>query len=61
MDAPRVRFELSATSEEDERLVAELYKVARVVSHESAGTIVSIEAEIPRRWLGRFVLDRVPA
>jgi len=61
MDAPRVRLELSATSKEDERLVAELYKVARVVSHESSGAAVSIEAEIPRRWLSRFVRDRVPA
>jgi GTP-binding protein HflX len=61
MDAPRVRLHFSASNVADERLVAELYRVARVVSHEASGADVSIEAEIPRRWLSRFVRDRVPA
>ncbi len=61
MDRARIRLQLSSTSREDEQLVADLYRVARVVSHESSGTSVSIEAEIPRRWLGRFIRDRVSA
>jgi GTP-binding protein HflX len=61
MDAPRVTLRLSASSADDERLLAELYRVARVVRHEAEGGHVSVEAEIPRRWLSRFVRDRVPA
>lgn len=61
MDRARIRLQLSSTSREDEQLVADLYRVARVVSHESSGTSVSIEADVPRRWLGRFVRDRVSA
>jgi GTP-binding protein HflX len=61
MDAARVTLRLSSTSAADERLVAELYRVATVVSHEATGGRVSIQADIPRRWLRRFVRDRVPA
>ncbi len=61
MDAPRVTLRFSTGSASDKRLLAELYRVARVVSHEASGSSVAIEAEIPRRWLSRFVRDRVPA
>jgi GTP-binding protein HflX len=61
MDAARVTLRLSSTNAADERLVAELYRVATVVSHEATGGRVSIQADIPRRWLRRFVRDRVPA
>jgi len=61
MDAPRVTLRFSPGREEDQRLIAELYRVARVVRHDATGSDVSIEAEIPRRWLKRFLTDRVPA
>ncbi len=61
MDAPRVTLHFSPGREEDERLISELYRVARVVRHDATGSDVSIEAEIPRRWLKRFLTDRVPA
>jgi len=56
-----VRFELDGRRVEDRRLVAELYRVGRVVSHRTEDDRMSIEAELPRRLVGRFTRSRVPA
>jgi GTP-binding protein HflX len=61
MDAERIRLVLDGRREADRRLVTELYRHARVVSHEAAGHRVAIEADVPRRWIDRFARVRVPA
>jgi GTP-binding protein HflX len=61
MDAERVRLEFATGRDVDRRLMAELYRVARVVRHEAADGRESIEADIPRRWLRRFARAQVPA
>jgi GTPase len=61
MDAERVRLELDPTHEADRRLMADLYRHARVVSHTTADHLVSIEADVPRRLLGRYLRAKVPA
>jgi GTP-binding protein HflX len=54
MDAERIRLQLDGTREADRRLVADLYRHGRVVSHVTSGSHVAIEADVPRRLLGRF-------
>jgi GTP-binding protein HflX len=60
MDAERVRFDLNTALEADRRLLGELYRHARVVSHTGVDDRVAIEADVPRRLLGRL-RHRVPA
>ncbi|MEO8071407.1 MAG: GTPase HflX [Acidobacteriota bacterium] len=59
MDAERVSLKFSATREQDLKLVAELYRHAKVISHETDGDRVSIDADVPRRLLTRFRRARV--
>jgi GTP-binding protein HflX len=54
MDVEPLDLELDSTREADRRLVAELYRHARVTRHETAGTRLAISAEVPRRLAGRF-------
>jgi len=61
MDAERVRLEFDDRREGDRKLVAELYRHARVVSHVTSDDRISIEADIPRRLLSRFTRAKVPA
>jgi GTP-binding protein HflX len=61
MDAERVHLELDSGRDADRRLVADLYRHARVLSHVATGTRVAIEADVPRRLVGRFAHVRVPA
>jgi GTP-binding protein HflX len=61
MDAERVRFEFDDSEERDRKLVAELYRHARVVSHVTRADRISIEADVPRRILPRFTRAKVPA
>ena len=61
MDAERAQFTLDDGRDDDRRLIADLYRHARVVSHTTADGRVSIEADVPRRWLNRFTRARVPA
>jgi GTP-binding protein HflX len=61
MDVERVRLELDADREVDRRLVAELYRHARVISQADENGRVRIEADIPRRLVDRFDRVRVPA
>jgi GTP-binding protein HflX len=59
MEGERVRYSLDP--DRDRRLVADLYRHARVVSHVAVGARVLIEADVPRRLRGRLRADRVPA
>jgi GTP-binding protein HflX len=61
MDVERIRLEFDASRDMDKRLVADLYRHARVISHVTIADHVSIEADVPRRLLDRFVRARVPA
>lgn len=61
LDSERLRFVLDGKSDADRRLMADLYRHARVVSHVAAGDRVSIEADVPRRLRGRFARAKVPA
>lgn len=54
MNAERVSMSFDSTREADRRLIAELYRHARVVSHHAEGGRVSIEADVPRRLLPRL-------
>jgi GTP-binding protein HflX len=56
MDAAHVTLEFDRASETDRLLMADLYRHGRVVNEtDGAADHVSIEAEIPRRLLDRFV------
>jgi hypothetical protein len=61
MDATRVTLSLDSSDAADRKLLAELYRHARVVSQTSSEARVSVEAEIPKRLLGRFARVTVPA
>jgi GTPase len=61
MDVERLRLDLDAGREGDRRLVAELYRHARVISHAGENGRVRIEADVPRRLVDRFHRVRVPA
>ncbi len=61
MDAERIHLEFDHGREADRRLLADLYRHARVVSHQASGPRVSVEADVPRRLLDRFVRVQVPA
>jgi GTP-binding protein HflX len=61
MDAERVRLQFDDRRESDRKLVAELYRHARVLSHVTDDARVSIEADVPRRLLARYAGAKVPA
>ncbi len=61
MDAERLHFDLDQGRESDRRLMADLYRHAKVVSHEHRGERVEIAADVPRRLMGRFRRAQVPA
>ena len=54
MDAERLKLQLDHRRESDRRLVAELYRHGRVVSHAATEHGVTIEADVPRRLVSRF-------
>ena len=61
MDSSRVSLEFDDEREADRRLIADLYRHARVVSHVNDAHRVSIEADVPKRLLARFARAKVPA
>jgi GTP-binding protein HflX len=61
LDRQRVRFAFDDRRERDRRMLADLYRHARVISHEGVRDRISVEADVPRRLLGRFAARKVPA
>ena len=63
MDAQRMRLRLDRSVEADRKLLANLYRHARVVSIDEGAHAeqLSIEADVPRRLISRFRRARVPA
>ncbi|MDQ3070327.1 MAG: GTPase HflX, partial [Acidobacteriota bacterium] len=54
VDTARVRLEFDARNEEDRRRVADLYRHARVYTHEVTDERIAIDADVPRRLLKRY-------
>jgi GTP-binding protein HflX len=55
MDAERMAWRLDERRDDDRRLLADLYRHARVISHVRSGdTAIDVAADVPRRWIGRF-------
>ena len=54
MDAQRMEWRLDERRDDDRRLLADLYRHARVVSHVRAGDTSDVAADVPKRWVGRF-------
>jgi GTP-binding protein HflX len=54
LDTRRVRFDFDNRDEGDRQRIARVYRHARVLSHVAVDHHVSIEADVPRRLLGRF-------
>jgi len=62
MDAERVTLRLMGSREKDRRVLADLYRFAKVISHVTDGDDrVTVEADVPRRMLPRFQRARMPA
>ena len=61
MDNERVTLELSNARERDRRVIADLYRFAKVISHVADDDRIVLEADVPRRLLPRFQRGRVPA
>jgi len=62
MDAERVTLRLIGSREKDRRVLADLYRFAKVISHVTDDDDrVIVEADVPRRMLPRFQRARVPA
>jgi GTP-binding protein HflX len=61
LDVERLHLEFDAGREADRRLVADLYRHARIVSHVGENGRVQIEADVPRRLVDRFGRARVSA
>lgn len=61
MDAERVTLELDGSRDRDRRVLAELYRFAKVISHVTDANRVVVEADVPRRLLPKFQRARVPA
>jgi GTP-binding protein HflX len=49
MDVRRVTLKFDPTKEADRKLVARLYRDARVIQHVETGDLISLEADVPRR------------
>jgi GTP-binding protein HflX len=54
LDTQRVQLEFDAASEADRERIAHLYRVGRILRHESSNEHILIEVEVPRRVLERF-------
>jgi GTP-binding protein HflX len=55
MDAERMAWRLDERRDDDRRLIADLYRHAKVVSHVRSGEgATELAADVPRRWVGRF-------
>jgi GTP-binding protein HflX len=62
MDAERVTLRLIGSREKDRRVLADLYRFAKVISHVTDDDDrVTVEADVPKRMLPRFLRVRVPA
>ncbi len=61
LDQERIRLTFDDSRERDRRMLADLYRHGHVISQVTERDRISVEADVPRRLLGRFVRGRVPA
>lgn len=61
MEVDQVRLSLDPARREDRDLLADVYRHARVIGHDTTDGRVMIDALVPRRLLGRFRRAKVPA
>jgi GTP-binding protein HflX len=54
LDTARVQLEFDADSEADRARIAQLYRVGKILRHESSNGSIAIEADVPRRVRPRF-------
>jgi GTP-binding protein HflX len=54
LDVRRVRLVFDARSEEDRKVVARVYRDARVLQHIEADGTITLDAEVPRRLAERL-------
>jgi GTP-binding protein HflX len=54
LDTQRVTLAFDSSSEEARSRIAQLYRLARILTHVTSDGRVTIEAEVPRRVLARF-------
>jgi len=54
LDTTMVRLEFDAESESDRDRIAQLYRIGKILRHETSNGSIAIEAELPRRVLERF-------
>jgi GTP-binding protein HflX len=58
LDTLRVTLRFDPRNLADRQRIARLYRHGRVLVHLTRDDEVSIQADVPRRWLGRFVNER---
>ena len=54
LDTARVTLEFDADQRADREQISQLYRFGRILRHVATDSRISIEAELPRRMLGRF-------
>jgi GTP-binding protein HflX len=54
LDTTMVRLQFDAESESDRDRIAQLYRIGKILRHETSDRSIAIEAELPRRVLERF-------
>jgi GTP-binding protein HflX len=54
LDTTVVQLKFDASSDGDRERIAHLYRIGKILRHESTNGHISIEAEVPRRVLDRF-------
>jgi GTP-binding protein HflX len=54
LDTAIVQLEFNVDSEDDRERIAQLYRVGRILRHETSNGSVAIEVELPRRAIERF-------
>ena len=60
LDTQRITLSFDPSDESDRALMGQVYRVGRVVSHETTGGRAIIEAEVPRRMKQRLVSQARP-
>ena len=58
LDCERVRLTFDSDEAADRDLLADVYRHATIVSQQASGSRVSVEADVPRRLLGRYARGR---
>jgi GTP-binding protein HflX len=54
LDTARVTLQFNPDDERDRERIAQIYRVGRILRHVATDQQVTIEAELPRRIMGRF-------